>query len=91
MEFLYEAKISIPVSQIALLLFASTLTLLWGKAKLALMVNYIFTLYWGFVYNIEHLIEQSGDANVFCYLYFGFGLGMIVIALFCFLFQHGSD
>ena len=91
MEFLYEAKVTIPVAQIGLLLLASTLTLLWGKIKLSLMVNYIFAFYWGFVFNIENLIEQSGNANIFCYIYFGFGLTVVLIALFCFLFQHGSD
>jgi hypothetical protein len=48
MEFLSTAEIFIPVYQMILLLLVSTLTLLFGRTKLALIINYLFTLYWGF-------------------------------------------
>jgi hypothetical protein len=45
MEFLSTAEIFIPVYQMILLLLVSTLTLLFGRTKLALIINYLFTLY----------------------------------------------
>ena len=48
MELIMSTKISIPFMQILLLLIFGTLFLLFGKIKLALMTNYLFTFYWGF-------------------------------------------
>ena len=59
MEFFSTAEIFIPVYQLILLLLVSTLTLLFGRTKLALIINYLFTLYWGFVFNRDLLLPYS--------------------------------
>ena len=44
MEILFMKEISIPVIQMVLLLLLSTGALFFGKLKLALLINYLFTL-----------------------------------------------
>jgi hypothetical protein len=46
MDFFLINTITIPLSQVALLLIAATAALLFGRTKLALLVCYLFTLYW---------------------------------------------
>jgi len=47
MEIFSMTEISIPVIQMVLLLLLSTGALFFGKLKLALLINYLFTLYCG--------------------------------------------
>ncbi len=83
MEFFSTAEISIPVYQMILLLLVSTLTLLFGRTKLALIINYLFTLYWGFVFNRGLLL---GHELEYCYLlYWGFGASIAILAAVGFL------
>jgi len=82
MEILSMKEISIPVIQMVLLLLLSTGALFFGKLKLALLVNYLFTLYWGYGINRDFLVG-SGFKNLsgFTALYVGFGLAIAAIAL----------
>ena len=66
----------------ALLLLFGTVALLFGKVKLALLINYLFTLYWGYGINRDYLVG-SGFQHVDGYtlLYFGFGLIIAALAL----------
>ena len=83
MEFFSTAEISIPVYQMILLLLVSTLTLLFGRTKLALIINYLCTLYWGFVFNRGLLL---GHELEYCYLlYWGFGASIAILAAVGFL------
>jgi hypothetical protein len=86
MEFFHAAELTIPVFQIALLLLLSTVALLFGRVKLALLINYSFTLYWGYGVNASYLIG-SGFRNVDTYtlVYFGFGLCIVALAVIGFL------
>ena len=86
MGMLLGAELSIPVFQIILLLLLSTVTLLFGKVKLALLINYSFTLYWGYGLNLEQLTESGlKNLNVYTLLYFGLGLCIVILALIGFL------
>lgn len=86
MEFLYSAELTIPLVQIVLLLALSTLALLFGRTKLALLINYIFVLHWGYVVNRDLLVgsglEKTGS---FYMVYFGFGFVVVIFALIGFL------
>ena len=77
MELFYSTEVTVPIFQIALLLLISTLALLFGRVKLALIANYVFTLYWGFLAN-EGFMAGSTFNTV---SYFGFGLMVIILAL----------
>ncbi len=84
-----SADLTIPVNQIILLLLLSTVALLFGKIRIALIINYIFTLTWGYVFNRDKLLISDYELpEVFTILYFLFGLGIILIASFAFLFHR---
>ena len=86
MESFQTMELSIPIAQMALLLLLSTAALLFGKVKLALLVNYIFTMYWGYGLTLEYLVD-NGYQNVapFTLLYFGFGLVIVALTIVGFL------
>ncbi len=89
MEFLFTMTFCAPVYQIGLLLVLSTLFLLFGKARLGLLVNYIFALYWAYIFDREYLLEYGVKrAEYFPWVYFGFGFLVFVFALFGFLSQR---
>jgi hypothetical protein len=86
MEILYSTELSVPLFQIAFLLTLTTLSLLFGKIKLALLINYLFTLYWGFIFNKGVLFSSTpGELTNFAFVYFGFGLVIVILALFGFV------
>jgi len=88
MFFLESTEVSIPVFQIVLLLILSTLSLLFGRMKLALLVNYIFTLYWGYMLNRERIFgEGIEQINYFSSFYFLFGIFVVVLASIGFMTQ----
>ena len=86
MEFIKTTELTIPVYQMALLLMISTGALLFGRVKLALLVNYLFTMSWGYGLTLSYLAEH-GYQNVgpFTLLYFGFGLVVAALAIVGFL------
>ncbi|MEW5735754.1 MAG: hypothetical protein AB1921_12920 [Thermodesulfobacteriota bacterium] len=90
-EELLQTQLLVPAYQIGLLLLVSTIALLFGKMRLALILNYLFTLYWGYILNRSTLLG-SGLENLsnFTAIYFGFGLAIAVLAAFSFLI-HGSQ
>ena len=74
MEAFSLIKISIPIREIALLILFSTLALLFGKQKLALLINYLFVFYWGFGVNFENQAVLSPNFSVWfssSYIIFG--------------------
>lgn len=82
MEFLRSTELVVPLYQIALLLVISTLALLFGRMKLALITNYLFTMYWGYGFNREYLIgHQVTDFTLFTLIYFSFGLIIVIFAV----------
>ena len=82
MEILYSTELAIPLYQVGLLLLLSSLALIAGKRQLALIINYLFVLYWGYWLNREAIAPQL---DLFTACYFGFGILIIVLALIGFL------
>ncbi len=81
MDFFTTTEISIPLFQILLLLLFSTAVLLYGKVKLALVINYLFTMYWGYVFNREYLRGFGYEqVNAYSLVYLGFGLIIVFLA-----------
>lgn len=86
MEFIYETELAVPLFQVGLLLIFSTLSLFFGRVKLALLINYLFTFYWGYIFNGQRLLASSiEDMSRFIVLYFSFGLGIAVFAMIGFM------
>jgi len=88
MEVIYQTELTIPLLQVAMLLILVTFALLFGRVKLALLINYLFTFYWGYVFNGQRLLAtQFQDMNRFVILYFAFGFAIAIFALIGFLAQ----
>jgi hypothetical protein len=82
MEALSSIKISIPIIQLVVLILFSTLALLFGRQKLALLINYLFVFYWGFGANAENQAVLSPDISIwFNSSYIIFGCMFIVFCL----------
>jgi len=81
-DFLTSTQLAIPLSSVVLLLILSTGALLFGRLKLALIINYCFTLYWGYIVNLD-LFTSEGvlKLNTYTLFYFGFGLIILFLAL----------
>ena len=89
METFFLAQLTIPLFDLTLLLAFSTLALLLGRVKLALLINYLFALYWGYIFNREMFVGSGPEKfHQFSVLYFGFGLVIVVLALIGFLTRH---
>ena len=77
--------------QIILLMLMSTVSLLFGKLKLALLINYLFTLHWAYISNRENLMELGFENfQLISVMYFIFGLGIVLVASFAFMFQKNN-
>ncbi|MFA4916071.1 MAG: hypothetical protein WC560_05300 [Syntrophales bacterium] len=91
MELLYSTQLAIPLFQVLLLLVLSTIALLFGRLRIALFTNYCFTLYWGYISNLD-LFTKAGafKFDTFTFTYFGFGLLIVFLAMIG-LFLSKSD
>ena len=90
MEIFSMAEISIPITQMILLLLLSTGALFFGKLKLALLINYLFTLYWGYGINRDFLVGSGFEhLSGFTMLYVGFGLIIAAVALVSLITERG--
>jgi hypothetical protein len=90
MEILSMTEISIPITQMILLLLLSTGALFFGKLKLALLINYLFTLYWGYGINRDFLVGSGFEhLSGFTMLYVGFGLIIAAVALVSLITERG--
>jgi hypothetical protein len=82
MEALISTNITIPVIQLLFLILSCTLALLFGRQKLALIINYLFVFYWGFNVNLENHAGLNPDVAVwFSSSYIVFGCLLIIFSL----------
>jgi hypothetical protein len=81
MEFFFSNSVTIPFSQVAILLIVTTVALLGKRLKLALLICYAFALYWGYLGNINQVTGfGTGSVNYSCaigYLAFGFLIAIL--------------
>jgi len=85
MEAYFTIELAVPLYQIALLLILSTTALLCGKIRIALLINYIFTLYWGYFFNRDLFQDYIDEAYHFYLIYFGLGIFVVIIAMIGFI------
>ncbi len=91
LDFITDANISIPMVQIILLMLLSTVSLLFGKLKLALIINYLFTLHWAYISNRDTLMGMDFEHfGLVSTIYFVFGIGVVLVAAFAFMFQKSQ-
>lgn len=89
MDIFLTTQLSIPVSQVVILLGLSTIALIFGRIKLALLINYCFTLYWGYLSHMDLFAENGGlKFSGFTFSYLGFGLAILVLSLIGFAYYR---
>ena len=91
MGIFFATELAVPLFQIIILLLFSTLSLLFGKVRMALLINYIFTFYWAYVFNRDSLMGMGlNKFDQYTLIYFLFGLFIVLFALIGFLFQKNN-
>ena len=91
MGIFFTTELAVPLFQIIILLLFSTLSLLFGKVRMALLINYIFTFYWAYVFNRDSLMGLGLNRfDQYTLIYFLFGLFIVLFALIGFLFQKNN-
>ena len=92
LDYFLNISLTIPIIQLILLMLISTISLLFGRLKLALIVNYLFTLNWAYIANRDKLMDMSSaNFELYSIMYFIFGLGIVLTASFAFMFQKSTD
>jgi hypothetical protein len=92
LDHFLNISLEIPIIQLILLMLLSTISLLFGRLKLALIVNYLFTLHWAYIANRDKLMDMSSENfELYSIMYFIFGLGIVLTASFAFMFQESTD
>lgn len=88
MEIIASTQLAVPSLQLVLLLVLSTVALLIGRLRLALFINYCFTLYWGYLLNIDLFIGPGATMSGYTILYFGFGVLVVLLVLLGLITHH---
>ena len=88
MESFLATQLSVPLSQMLFLMVLTTTALLFGRIKLALLMNYLFALFWGYVHNGSLFDLQN--ITMFTTIYVTLGVFTAVLAAVGFL-THQSQ
>jgi hypothetical protein len=91
MGIFFNTELAVPLFQIIFLMLFSTVSLLFGKVRLALLINYVFTFYWAYVFNRDSLMGMGLNRfDHYTLIYFLFGLCIVIFAMVGFLFQKNN-
>jgi hypothetical protein len=80
MEPLLSTRLSVPLSHILFLLSLTTLILIFGYTRMALLLNYSFLIYWSYLSNVI-LFTDKGELqlNRITLLYIVFGFTILLL------------
>jgi hypothetical protein len=86
MEAFLTTQISVPLFHILVLLSLTTLVLIFGYTRMALILNYIFLIYWSYLSNVL-LYTEKGDLqlNRITLIYIAFGFVILLLAAMGFI------
>jgi hypothetical protein len=81
MDTVMSTQLTIPLYQLGLLVVIVTLALLLGRAKLGLIVTYLFGMYWVYWLNTAAILGSPVQLNLNTFIYFGSGIVITILAL----------
>ncbi len=85
MESLFSIVLSVKLPQLLLMLTLSTVAFLYGMTRIALLIQYAFVLYWGYIANMDQFFHQRVDGMYqVTGFYFAFGLVIFILSLLAF-------
>ncbi|MCE5263800.1 MAG: hypothetical protein LLG97_09740 [Deltaproteobacteria bacterium] len=89
MEIITSTQLTIPTFQLVLLLVLSTLALLIGRLRIALLITYGFILYWGYFLNMDLFIgSEAVKMSGYTVAYFALGVLIVLLVLLGLLTHH---
>lgn len=81
MESLISTHLSVPLSHILALLSLTTLVLIFGYTRMALLLNYGFIIYWSYLSNVIVFTDKGElQLNRTTLLYISFGFAILLLA-----------
>jgi hypothetical protein len=81
MEPLMSTQLSVPLFHILTLLSLTTLILIFGYTRIALLLNYSFLIYWSYLSNVMLFTERGElQLNRITLLYIMFGFAILLLA-----------
>jgi hypothetical protein len=88
MEAILSTEITIPLSRIMIALTLSTVTLIFGRVRLALFVSYCFILYWSQIWNMSLFTESTvWKLSSPGFLLTGFFIMIVLLSMFGLIFH----
>ena len=91
MDIFFTTELVVPLFQMIILMLFSTMALLFGKVRVALIINYVFTFYWAYIFNRDYLMSLGLDRfDSYTLIYFLFGLVIIMVAMVGFFFKKNN-
>jgi hypothetical protein len=79
-----DTNMVIPANQMFLYMVLVSLFLLFGRHHLCILTTFLFSFYWGFIFNKDLFISRLGNAELFMALYLICGFLVVVMAIISF-------
>ena len=91
MDIFYSTELAVTFFQIIILMLFNTLSLLFGKVRMALTINYVFTFHWAHIFNRDNLMDLGlNKFDHYTLIYFLFGIMIVILAILGFMFQKNN-
>ncbi len=86
-QVLGEVNLTIPAWQMGLFIGLVSLSMLWGRTQLGLIVSYLFVFYWGFILYWPSFASVTESNPLAMTFYICCGLAIAFLALLTFFYQ----
>jgi hypothetical protein len=91
LQFFSDKEFSVPVWEVALLVFINSICILFGRYKLGLFISYFFVFYWGFMLNRPYFVDILGNMTFGLYLYVAAGIIMTIVIIIGLFIKRAGD
>lgn len=85
METFQTMELAVPLWQVALFVGLTTLFMLFRRVKLSLITSYLFSFYWGLIYNENTISTLLGGSPFAPLAYLACGVVFLVLVIIAFM------